>query len=136
MRNILFVIFLILSFTAIVSAADKDCEVYCITQGYDYGNCRGTTEGKGFCEGKKESVYGFAPCENFDRCCCGPVESANLTSTETIENQTATNVTSTCPSPIQISITPQSVFVLLLIVVGILLLVNLFHRRKKKDKEF
>lgn len=83
-----------------VSAA-QSCTSFCKTKDYLHGVCRTTTE-SGFCQ-TDEQVYGFSPCTNYKRCCCGNSEQSlkedsNATS---VQNETVSEAVPSANSAVQ-----------------------------------
>ncbi len=130
----LFLVFFTLTFLSVVSATT--CDDLCVEKGYVYGACRETTEENGFCAGKSEDVYGFSPCEDYARCCCGnDVNNAPLTDQENSTNSLTGDATSSPSSdvPDSAGFSPKSLFWPLIVVVGLLALGVFIQKKAFKD---
>jgi hypothetical protein len=102
-----------------------ECDSFCTEKGYDFGDCRLTTE-EGFCGGNEdEDVFGFSQCEGLERCCCG-----NGSVAEEADNESATSSFNLPDFTMA-----QGLFWILLVVV-VILGIGVYNKRKKKDDVF
>jgi len=117
---------LLLVLLALPIALANECDDFCVGSGFEYGNCRETTEA-GFCEGNEdEEVFGFSYCEDLERCCCGNSDSAE-------EEVVAEDTTSSIELP---SFSSEQMFFVLLLILTVVLGIMLYNKRKKKDDVF
>ena len=93
MKRLLFLIIVLFAFTSVFVSAEN-CHSFCVEKYYLYGACRSTSESKGFCSGKDETVYGFSECKDFQRCCCGndPANAPSIEEEVAVKEDTDNNV--------------------------------------------